>query len=249
MLGRPLGIAGIFLAFACAHSAESLGDTPFSEPLEPMLPGQTHEDPKPLPTDTSGAPDEIPNDGERGMPEAGTQVAAGTATAPAVGDLVLSEIMFDPSGAEPDGEWFELASRAAGPRTIDGLTIKDGASRTHTIRSTRVIRPGEHLVFVRARATAKVPAATVAYEYGEALPASEGVSLGNGATGSLALYNKATLLTSAPYGNLALGGMGRTIQRRRLDASDALASSWCASTTRWASASDYGTPGAASDCM
>ena len=43
--------------------------------------------------------------------------------------------MYDASGAEPDGEWFELYNKASSARSLAGLTLVDGGNRTHTIKS------------------------------------------------------------------------------------------------------------------
>ncbi|MEZ5979109.1 MAG: lamin tail domain-containing protein [Planctomycetota bacterium] len=50
------------------------------------------------------------------------------------GDLVVTEIMKDPSFAfDADGEWFEILNTTAGPIDIDGFVVADDGSDSHTI--------------------------------------------------------------------------------------------------------------------
>jgi organic hydroperoxide reductase OsmC/OhrA len=71
--------------------------------------------------------------------------------------------MYDTSGVEPDGEWFELHNTASSARSLAGLTLVDGGNRTHTIKAGTTIAAGAYVVFVRNRSvstTAKVPGAS-----------------------------------------------------------------------------------------
>ena len=53
----------------------------------------------------------------------------GTAVKPIQGEVIISEVMYRPSGTEPEAEWIELYNAAATPRLLSGLVLKDGASR------------------------------------------------------------------------------------------------------------------------
>jgi hypothetical protein len=162
--------------------------------------------------------------------------------------------MYNPSGSEPDTEWIEVYNAASGPRTLTGLTLRDGGGRTHTIAGAVVIAAGRYGVLARTitgATAAKIPAASVLYEYGAGGTPTTGVLLGNGSTGSIALLNASTTLASVSYG--AFFGsqtvIGRSAQLKVLSTSAASnAASWCLSGTVWATGADRGTPGAASDC-
>jgi hypothetical protein len=177
---------------------------------------------------------------------------APTAPRPAVGEVLITEVMYAPLTPEPTTEWFELHSLASTPRSLTGLTIKDGSGRTQTIAPSVILAPGAYVVLARTTAgatSAKVPAGAVVYEYGAGLPNTAGVLLTNGATGGLALLDGAVTLASAPYGGWFTQPGGHSVQLKVLDASVAGAkASWCLSANTWAVGSDLGTPGAAGDC-
>lgn len=68
------------------------------------------------------------------------------------GDLFISEIMANPSAvSDANGEWFELFNASANPIDLNGLTISDDTSNTHTIDSggSLFIASGEYFVLGR----------------------------------------------------------------------------------------------------
>ena len=69
----------------------------------------------------------------RGAVNTGQTFALGP-VGPAVGDLVINEIMADPSAVDDSqGEWFEIFNRSDEAIDINGWTISDSGSDTHTI--------------------------------------------------------------------------------------------------------------------
>jgi hypothetical protein len=160
--------------------------------------------------------------------------------------------MYDASGAEPDGEWFELYNKASSTRSLAGLTIVDGGNRTHTIKSGTEIAAGAYVIFVRNRSvstTAKVPGASSAYEYGAGLTSSSGIQLANGSTGALHLKDGGTTIATVPYGGWFTTNGGESIQLKTLSyAAGSNKSEWCVSASSWSGATDKGTPGAAGNC-
>ena len=72
---------------------------------------------------------------------------------PVAGDLVVSEIMFNPAGpADDDGEWFEIHNTAADPVLLSQCTVADGALDIRGLAAPEVgayIEAGGYLVFVR----------------------------------------------------------------------------------------------------
>lgn len=171
---------------------------------------------------------------------------------PAQGEVLITEVMYDTSGVEPDGEWFELHNTASATRSLAGLTLVDGGNRTHTIKSGTTIAAGAYVIFVRNRSvstTANVPGAASAYEYGAGLTSSTGIQLANGDTGALALKDGATSIASADYGGWFTSASGASVQMKSLGyASGSNKTNWCLSASSWSGATDKGTPGQANDC-
>lgn len=240
-------------ALGCARNVEAIGDTTYSDPVDSPHEGdnveRTPEGTVPS-GNTSSSSGNSDDRSRSGAMDAGS--TALTILPPLPGEVLISEIMFDPTGSEPAGEWFELASRATVTRRLDGLTLKDGAGREHTIALAKLeIKPNQNLVFVRTRAaalTSQIPTAAIAYEYGASAAASEGIVLANGTSGGLALLDRSTVISSAPYGSWNPSASGRSIQRKRLDPGTTTSgAAWCISATRWAS-TDFGTPGSNNDC-
>jgi hypothetical protein len=169
--------------------------------------------------------------------------------------VIISEVMYDPSGAEPDGEWIELFNTTSSDKLLTGLTLHDGAARTHGIGgSNLVIGAGKYVVLSRNKAASisgKVPTAAILYEYGTGLTATEGILLANASSGSLTLLDGSTQIAQAPYGgwyNQSSPG-GHSVELKGTTSAQAGSSAgWCLASRAWTTLSDMGTPGAASDC-
>jgi Lamin Tail Domain len=179
----------------------------------------------------------------------------GSAVKPAQGEVVISEVMYNPSTAEPDSEWIEIYNAAAGPRRLSGLVLKDGGNRSHTIGAGVDVAAGAYVVLAAKRTAAvaaKVPDAAILYEYGTTL------ALANGTNGAISLFDGATEIARARYGteaDVGSGGFGltnakdQTIQLKVLTyAGAAVKTNWCLAVTAWTANSDKGTPGAPHDC-
>lgn len=170
---------------------------------------------------------------------------------PAQGEILVSEVMFNPSTAEPATEWFEIHSTVGSARTLTGLTLVDSGGRTHTVGGSVTIDAGKYVVFVRSMTGAQsvgVPAAAIAYEYGAGVADTGGILLTNGTTGTIVVKDGASVVAQSPYGTFGLTASGKSVQLKTLSfASESSAADWCQSANAWAGA-DKGTPGAASDC-
>jgi len=85
---------------------------------------------------------------------------------PAVGDLVITEIMQNPA-AVPDsaGEWFEITNISDGDVDLEGWTISDDGSNTHTIASSVVVPAGDRAVLGINADSATNGGVSVDYEY------------------------------------------------------------------------------------
>ncbi len=170
---------------------------------------------------------------------------------PTAGQVLISEVMYNPSGAEPDNEWLEVTNVTTASKNLSGLVLKDGGSHTHTISGSVVVAPGAYVVLARSRAAAvaaKVPTASIVYEYGGTV-ATAGIQLGNGTTGAIGLYNGTTLIGGANYGALLSSASAQSIELKTLTAAaSTTAAGWCLAHATWVTGSDKGTPGAANDC-
>jgi hypothetical protein len=174
---------------------------------------------------------------------------------PAAGEVIISELMYDPSGTEPDNEWIELFNTTASDKLLSGLVLHDGGGRTHTIAGASTVIPaGAYVVLARNKTAAvasKIPAASILYDYGAGLTSTEGILLANASTGSLTLQDGATQIAQAPYGgwyNQASPG-GHSVELKGKTAAGAgSAAGWCLGSKAWVTGSDMATPGAASDC-
>ena len=171
---------------------------------------------------------------------------------PVAGELVITEVMYDPSGTEPGEEWFELHNEASAARLLSGLVLLDGGGRTHTIGGQIVIDAGAYVVLARDKSgavAAKVPASAIAYEYGAGLASTDGILLANGASGTIAVHAGSVVIASVAYGGwfTESGSGGQSIELRGSSESGH-ASGWCLAPSAWASGADHGTPGAANDC-
>jgi hypothetical protein len=171
------------------------------------------------------------------------------------GELVITEVQFDPSGAEPDGEWIEVLSLATSPRTLKGLTLRDGAGRSRLVADDVVLLPGVYTVLVRSRSAARtqgVPDAAIAYDYGTGETSGSGVILANGTTGSIAIVSGTQELVRVPYGSFSIAGngSGKSYELRGTSFSQVLQTSaqFCVSERAFGASGAFGTPGAASSC-
>jgi hypothetical protein len=186
-------------------------------------------------------------------PDAGgftTNPPAGTK--PTQGEVLITEVMYDPTSNEPATEWIELHNKASGTRTLSGLTIVDGGDRTHVIGAGVTIAAGAYVVLVRSQSAAvaaKVPSGAIVYEYGAGLPSNAGVQLANAGTGGVWLRDGSTTIAQADYGGWYSQSGGSSIQLKTLTyPASGQSSNWCVSFSPWTTGSDKGTPGAPSDC-
>ena len=220
--------------------------------------GNTPDDPEPDagpdPEEDSSTPidSSIPPDANPGT------------TRPKVGELFITEIMYDPSGAEPTDEWFEVYSTATTTVNLNGMFLKDGASRIHVLGPTPTLDlpPKTYMLLVRNKPSAVangLPSAKILGEYGTGDPDTSGILLTNSTTGAIAMLDGASEIVRVNYGSFAFSQTppgGATIQvMTPTTAAEQEPGSWCMSDTIWSGqpstkiTKDVGTPGAASDCL
>lgn len=169
---------------------------------------------------------------------------------PAAGDLIISEVMQNPSAVGDNvGEWFEVYNTSGADIDLEGWTISDLGSDSHTISngSPLIVTPGNYLVFGINANSGTNGGITVDYEYSS-------ITLSNG--------DDEIVLTCDPLG-APIGidtvaydggpnfpdpnGASMTLNPSNLDSVDNnTGSNWCEGTTTYGSG-DLGTPGLAND--
>jgi hypothetical protein len=98
-------------------------------------------------------------------PVGGPATANASATVIGVGDLVVTEIMFDPAGvADTNGEWFEVRNISTQAVPLAGFTLGDGTA-THAVTGVHTVAAGDWFVFGIDSNTTTNGGAAVDYQY------------------------------------------------------------------------------------
>lgn len=85
---------------------------------------------------------------------------------PAVGTLVITEIMVDPSAVkDTEGEWFEIRNTTANAVNLQGLVVTDDDGETFTITELVHLGPNKHFVLGRNSKMSENGGVTVSYVY------------------------------------------------------------------------------------
>lgn len=139
--------------------ALSWGDSSFEldPPIEKVQQGHSLER-LPADIDTNSANDwsdqELPTPGKvdlsRPTPTA-TVIIGGTPTPQGPLNLLVSEVVYDPPGVDPDGEWFEIYNYGGGAASLEGVRIGDeetqgGGEGMLAFPVGAIIAPGQALV-------------------------------------------------------------------------------------------------------
>lgn len=163
------------------------------------------------------------------------------------GDLLITEIMYDPSQlSDTEGEWFEIYNNTGASIQLQNLVVTRDDINNHVISASIEVPPGGYYVFQR---TVQATDAVSSYVYGSAISLSNSgavLSLHNADTGS----GSGAPIFSVNYGDPGFpGGTGASIalDPNRLNAAEAVSgSSWCTAVSAYASG-DLGTPGTTND--
>lgn len=165
----------------------------------------------------------------------------------AYGDLLITEIMYDPSSlSDTEGEWFEVYNNSDHIISMQNLILGRDENNRHTITDPIDINPGDFLVLERSEsATSVLPS----YNYGsDILLPNTGAELSIFNEGSET--NPGSLIFSINYGDTGFpDGSGSSIGLNpdRMNPTDGvLGSFWCISSTVY-NTGDLGTPGEVND--
>jgi hypothetical protein len=156
---------------------------------------------------------------------------------PAVGDLVITEVMASPEGTDSDREWFEvMATRSV---DLNNLSLSNGSTSKSVLASTQCVRvpAGAYVVFARTDNLAATGGLTeVTWTFNFDLTSTE--------TSSVALALDTVVLDAATYG-IGPTGASRQLHTAKLDTvSNDQSASFCDSPTSAVyGAGGRGTPG------
>jgi predicted extracellular nuclease len=168
-------------------------------------------------------------------------------TAPAFGQIVINEIMQNPSAvSDANGEWFELHNAGGSEVDIDGWTILDNDIDIHVINNggPLVIPAGGYLVLGNNADSGTNGGVAVDYAY------PNGFFLANGADELVLLDTALTEIDRVEWdGGPAFPdptGASMALISPMLD--NNVGSNWCTASTPFGDG-DLGTPGSANDCV
>jgi uncharacterized cupin superfamily protein len=164
------------------------------------------------------------------------------------GDLVITEILFDPAAVgDGAGEWFEIENRSGQSIDLDGLAIFDTSVAIQgdlvTVSGTWIIEPGDIAVLARFDDPGN-GGATVDYAYGT------GHTLRNGSD-QVFLYNGSLVVDSVAWDNGATfpdpTGASISLDPAQIDPTlNDDGSNWCEATAVFG-AGDGGSPGSTNE--
>ncbi|HEY1553860.1 MAG TPA: lamin tail domain-containing protein [Kofleriaceae bacterium] len=171
-------------------------------------------------------------------------VACTDALAP--GELVVTEVLANPFGADPGHEWFELYNASGRALDLAGLSIAhsrpDGSTaKTHRIAEL-ALATGQYAALGDVDPDRLPP--YLDYGYGSDLG-----ELYDSGGGKLVLACGSTVIAAASYDGV-VEGHSRELGEGLVDAqASADPASWCESERAVLPTGDFGTPGAANDCV
>ena len=164
-----------------------------------------------------------------------------------VGDLVISEVMFDPAGvADAAGEWFEVTNVGGAAIDLAGFVLRSGsASYAVPASAPDAVAVGDWFVFGINASTAANGGVTVDYQY-------DTLSLPNAGALTLSVEFDGVVIDAVRY---TIGawteGNSLSLNPAHIDAADNdVAGNWCPARAAdtYGTAGNHGTPGAANAC-
>lgn len=170
------------------------------------------------------------------------------------GDLVITELMYNPSpavGTDDGNEWVEIYNPTANSIDLNGLVFEDGNPSTGRIRDSVVVAAGDYAVLATGDGTGwgYGPVGFTPDGYYHGTGSSMALSNSNGETVAIKVGTN-TIDVIPAYTNLTLNGTSWSLSGAVAPTATAndTAVSWCPSTSLiGTSTTDHGTPGAAND--
>jgi hypothetical protein len=162
------------------------------------------------------------------------------------GDIVVTEFMND-SDAVSDtvGEWLELYNATGSDIDLNGWTLKDDGSNSHTFTTSIIVPAGSYFVMGRGADSTVNGGVNLDHSYGDGV-----FTMANGADEIVLLSPSSVEIDRIVYGvgGFPDGGPGFSISLdpNQLAGDNNLAANWCLSTSVFG-AGDLGTPGVEND--
>lgn len=159
------------------------------------------------------------------------------------GDLVVTEVMINPTCAQDSCEWIEVYNATGVEIDLEGLRIQDDGMNEGTVTTSLVV-PADGYVVIASHDLAEWPYAFAADAFFGNEPA-----LGNSGDAVFLLNASDTLDETAAWGGGAVSGRAWRLDPTLIDAaSNDLLGSWCYSNTPLVDGNvmgEFGTPAAA----
>lgn len=173
---------------------------------------------------------------------------ATTGREPAVGELIISEFMANPSGTDADGEYFEIYNTTNEAINLNGLIVKDGSDDQFVIDQDIIIQANSFVSLARSSSVAFTPD----YLYKSTFNL-------NNSDESLGVYflintvetqiSSIEFTQAAGFNSSVPDGASLELSINHLNAGDAADGNyWCTAVSEITSGGDLGTPGAINDC-
>jgi len=162
---------------------------------------------------------------------------------PPTGKVVITEFMANPASvADSSGEWLELYNADTKALDLNGWTIKDAGSNSHTINGSLTIQPGQYKVLGLNGSTSTNGGVPVDYVYSS-------FSLTNSGDQIMLHDTSSTLVDKVEYTSSWSVASGASLSLKNPSLDNNVSANWCTETAAWSgSAGDKGTPGAAAGC-
>ncbi len=178
--------------------------------------------------------------------EHGTPAAAGACGGPvlprepAAGELVFSEVLYNPAGAEPNAEWIEVANVAAVTLDLSNLLLSSGAS-VATLPAGLTLAGGARIVLCRTAVAG--PAGCTPYSAISLTNTGDELSLtrGDGTVLDTVIYDDV-----APWPASTNGASIELSEAHLTATANNDGTRWCLGTA--AAGAELGTPGARNSC-
>lgn len=180
------------------------------------------------------AAENAPDASAEGADAGAMRTGGGPTAQPAIGDLVITELMPDPGAvSDEQGEWIELFNRReSGAIELAGCALNDGNTREHPIRTSLSVPAGAYVTLARSEQPGFTPDLVLDF------------SLANSAD-SVGLWCGGVEIDRVVYDAQfpVQAGASLSLDPERKDAAaNDSAGAWCASSA--ALGEDFGTPGA-----
>ena len=160
------------------------------------------------------------------------------------GDLVISEIMINPSGDNAKNEWFEIYNATSSDVDLNGLIISGKTGETQTLSTSVVVAAGDYALFA-VKATNNGGIGTPDFTYVRSTNRFDNGVDKLSIASSTVTFDSVSWSTSGDF--VATAGYSLQLDSLRLNAMhNSDGGNWCVGMTMYGTGR-YGTPGTANE--